>query len=171
VAQHERRQGLGDGVQVRASRAVGGVDLDDAHGPWEHGAVGEAPVRIDKWLWAARLYKTRGLAAEAVTGGRVHVDGHAVKPSRDVRPGDRLEVTTGPVRRRLVVLGTAERRGPAPEAALLYEETPESREARERQRAESRVAGQQSADLGARPTKRDRRRYERATGGRGGRSS
>ena len=120
-------------------------------------------VRIDKWLWAARLFKTRGLAADAVKGGRVHVDGHAVKPSREVRPGERLEVTLGSERLALVVRDVAERRGPAPAAALLYEETAESREARERHRAERRLAGAQRVDLGARPTKRDRRRYERAT--------
>ena len=125
-------------------------------------------VRVDKWLWAARLFKTRGLAADAAKGGRVHVDGHAVKPSREVRPGERLEVTLGSERLVLVVLGVAERRGPAASAALLYEETAESREARERHRAERRVAGAQRMDLGARPTKRDRRRYERATRRRGG---
>ena len=123
------------------------------------------PVRIDKWLWAARLAKTRALAAEAVKGGRVHVNGHAVKPSRDVRPGDRLDVTTGPVRLSVVVRDTAERRGPASEAALLYDETPESRETRERFRAERRLAQPPAPERGAgRPTKRDRRRFEQATG-------
>jgi ribosome-associated heat shock protein Hsp15 len=120
------------------------------------------PVRVDRWLWAARLVKTRGLAAEAVKGGRVKVNGRAVKASRDVRPGDLLEVSSGAVRRTLVVLGTAERRGPAREAQLLYEETPESVAARERAAAERKVAGQAVVDLGGRPTKRDRRRYERS---------
>jgi ribosome-associated heat shock protein Hsp15 len=108
--------------------------------------------------------KTRGLAADAVKGGRVRVNGQPVKPSRELRPGDRLEVTSGPLRRTVVVRGTAPRRGPASEATQLYEETPESIEARERQLAESRVARPQ--DLGARPTKRDRRRYERSAGSR-----
>ena len=119
-------------------------------------------VRVDKWLWAARLVKTRALAAEAVKGGRVHVNGRAIKPSREVRPGDRLEITTGQVRREVVVLGLAARRGPAREAALLYEETRESVEARERAAAERKAAGQSVMNLGARPTKRDRRRYDKA---------
>ena len=127
----------------------------------------DQPVRVDKWLWAARLVKTRSLAADAVKGGRVHVNGHAVKPSRELRPGDEVEVTIGQVRRTVVVLATAERRGPASEAALLYEETEESIAERERAAAERRVAGQSVVNLGARPTKRDRRRFERtARGGR-----
>jgi ribosome-associated heat shock protein Hsp15 len=124
-------------------------------------------VRVDKWLWAARLVKTRGIAAEAVKGGRVHVNGQAVKPSRDLRPGDRVEITASAVRRTVVVRALAERRGPAREAALLYEETPESIEAREQAAAERRAAGQSAVNLGGRPTKRDRRRYEQATRRRG----
>src|SRR3954452_7029692 len=121
------------------------------------------PVRIDKWLWAARLFKTRGLAAEAVKGGRVHVNGAAVKPSRDVRVGDRLEVTLGPVPRVVDVRGTSDRRGPAREAALLYDETPGSVAAREAYAEQRRLMGPAPAlpDRGGRPTKRDRRRYER----------
>jgi ribosome-associated heat shock protein Hsp15 len=127
----------------------------------------DEPVRVDKWLWAARLVKTRALAAEAVKGGRVHVNGRAVKPSRDLRAGDELEVTIGQVRRTVVVLGTAERRGPAREAALLYEEPPESVAERERAAAERRAAGQSVVNLGGRPTKRERRRFEKtARGGR-----
>ncbi len=127
-----------------------------------------APVRIDKWLWAARLAKTRALAAEAVKGGRVHVNGHAVKPSKEVRAGDRLEVTLGQgTRLAVVVRGLSERRGPASEAQLLYEETPESREARERVAAERRLAAEQVADRGGgRPTKRDRRRFDRSAASR-----
>ena len=124
-------------------------------------------VRVDKWLWAARLVKTRGIAADAVKGGRVHVNGRAVKPSRELRPGDRVEITAGALRRTVVVRAVAERRGPAREAALLYEETPESIEARERAAAERRAAGQSAVNLGGRPTKRDRRRYEQATRRRG----
>jgi ribosome-associated heat shock protein Hsp15 len=123
-------------------------------------------VRIDKWLWVARLVKTRGLAAEAVKGGRVHVNGRAIKPSREVGPGDRLEVTSARVRREVVVRGVAERRGPASEAALLYEETEASREAREQAAAERRLTASHAATSGARPTKRDRRRLERTTGSR-----
>jgi ribosome-associated heat shock protein Hsp15 len=127
------------------------------------------PVRIDKWLWAARIVKTRGLAAEAVKGGRVQINGQRVKPSKDVTAGDRLEITLGQTRLVLDVVGTAQRRGPASDAALLYEETPESRAERERQRAERRLAAQPDARGGARPTKRDRRRFNATPGGRRGR--
>jgi ribosome-associated heat shock protein Hsp15 len=122
-------------------------------------------VRIDKWLWASRLLKTRSLAAEAVKAGRVQVNGARVKPSREVGPGDELEVTIGQVRRTVVVLGVAERRGPAKVAALLYEETPESVAARELAAERARLASPPpGADLGARPTKRDRRRLDDARG-------
>ena len=115
-------------------------------------------MRVDKWLWTARLFKTRGLAAGAVTGGRVHVNGIAVKPSRDIGPGDELQVTIGQVRRTVVVRGAAERRVSATEAAKLYDETPESIAERERQAQLRRLAG--PINFGARPTKRDRRRYD-----------
>jgi ribosome-associated heat shock protein Hsp15 len=121
-------------------------------------------MRIDKWLWTARLFKTRSLASSAVTGGRVHVDGVAVKPSRDVRPGDELEITFGAGRRTVVVRGAAERRVSAAEAAHLYEETAESIAERDRQAELRRLAGPMTT--GARPTKRDRRRYESGRGGR-----
>jgi ribosome-associated heat shock protein Hsp15 len=127
-------------------------------------------VRVDKWLWAARLLKTRSLAAEAVKGGRVQVNGQRVKASREVGAGDELELTVGQTRRVVIVRAVAERRGPAKEAVLLYEETPASVAARElaaeRRRLESPPPG---ADLAGRPTKRDRRRFEASRGGRGGR--
>jgi ribosome-associated heat shock protein Hsp15 len=119
------------------------------------------PVRVDKWLWAARLLKTRALAAEAVKGGRVHVNGSAVKPSRDLRPGDLLELTLGPRRLAVVVRATSERRGPAKEAALLYEETPESLAAREQYGEQRRLERIAEPDYGGRPTKRDRRKLAR----------
>ena len=121
-------------------------------------------VRIDKWLWVTRLMKTRTDAADAVKGGRVHVNGEPVKPSRAVHPGDRLDITKGTVRMSVVVRALAERRGPAREAALLYEETEESRTTREAQATERRLARPPVANLGGRPTKRDRRRYEQARG-------
>jgi ribosome-associated heat shock protein Hsp15 len=122
-------------------------------------------VRVDRWLWAARIFKTRALAVEALDGGRVHVNGRRVKPSKDVAPGDVLEVTLAQGRRmELTVRGTAERRGPAKEAALLYEETEASIEARERHAAEMRMAGPPGDRGGARPTKRDRRRLEATRG-------
>lgn len=128
------------------------------------------PARIDKWLWAARLVKTRTLAAEAVAGGRVELNGQRVKPSKGVRPGDRLEITLGQTRMALVICGTSPRRGPASEAALLYEETAESRETRERQAAERRLARPPTPDPGGRPTKRDRRRFDATRGARRGRA-
>jgi len=121
-------------------------------------------VRVDKWLWAARLVKTRALAAEAVSGGRVHVNGQAVKPSKDVKPGDRLEITVGQFRKTVDILALAERRGPAAAAALLYEETPESQKAREDAAAQRRLNAHITPDLGGRPTKRDRRRFDQTRG-------
>ena len=117
-------------------------------------------VRIDRWLWAVRLFRTRSAATEAVLGGRVHLNGGRVKPAKDVSRGDRLVVTVGDVRRELVVRGVAERRGPAAVAATLYEETPESVALREQRALERRLARPLGADLGARPTKQDRRRLE-----------
>ena len=117
-------------------------------------------VRVDKWLWAARFFKTRGAATEAVLGGHVQVNGARVKPARDVAVGDRLEITRSRERWTVVVTGLADRRGPASLAAGLYEETPESAEERSRRRDERRVARPLGADLSARPTKRDRRRLD-----------
>lgn len=117
-------------------------------------------VRIDKWLWAARFFKTRSLATEAVQGGRVHVDGARVKPARDVRIGDRIEVPFGDGTMAVVVRALADKRGPAARAALLYDETDESRERRERERAQRVMAPPPGADLHGRPSKRDRRRIE-----------
>jgi ribosome-associated heat shock protein Hsp15 len=117
-------------------------------------------MRVDKWLWAARFYKTRSLATEAVTGGRVHVNDARVKAAREVRVGDTIELTTGAVRRTVIVRALSERRGPAAEASKLYEETPESIAAREQAALERRAARPLGADLGARPTKLDRRRLE-----------
>lgn len=115
-------------------------------------------MRVDKWLWTARLFKTRPLAAEAVSGGRVHVNGNPVKPSREVVPGDRIDLTIGPVRRTVIVRGAAERRVSPAQVPGLYDETPESVAERERRSEQRRLGAPVS--LGARPTKRDRRRYE-----------
>jgi ribosome-associated heat shock protein Hsp15 len=115
-------------------------------------------MRVDKWLWTARLFKTRALAAEAVKGGRVHVNGVAAKPSREVGPGDELTMTLGPLRRTVIVRAEAERRVSATEATQLYDETPESVAERERQAELRRLGG--PVGLGERPTKRDRRRYD-----------
>jgi ribosome-associated heat shock protein Hsp15 len=116
--------------------------------------------RIDKWLWAARFAKTRTAATDLVLAGHVKVGGERVKPAREVGPGDTLEIRLGPSRRTVVVTGVAERRGPAKVAATLYEETPESREEREQLALERRLARPLGADLGARPTKQERRRLD-----------
>lgn len=115
-------------------------------------------MRADRWLWTARLFKTRALAAEAIKGGRVHVNGVAVKPSHEIKLGDELRVTVGQVRRTVIVRGAAERRVSAPQAAALYDETADSIAERERQAELRRLSG--PLDLGGRPTKRDRRRYD-----------
>jgi ribosome-associated heat shock protein Hsp15 len=117
-------------------------------------------VRIDRWLWVARFFKTRSVATDAVAGGRVHLNGARVKPAKDVRPGDTVEVTIGDTRREVVVLAVAERRGPASVAQSLYAETPDSVARREQRDVERRVARPLGADLGARPTKQNRRRLE-----------
>src|SRR2546421_431543 len=117
-------------------------------------------VRIDKWLWAARFFKNRGAATEAVHGGRVHVDGERVKPSKEIRAGDMIEVTIRDLRWTVTVKGVAEKRGPASAAAALYEETEESRAAREQRALERRLSRPLGAELGERPTKQARRRLD-----------
>ena len=115
-------------------------------------------LRLDKWLWAARLYKTRSLAAEEVAKGRVSLNGQPAKPAREVRAGDVLQLRQGPVQRTLEVRGISAQRGPAPVAQLLYAETPDSLAAREAAAARRRM-GVEPADTLAegRPTKRARR--------------
>jgi ribosome-associated heat shock protein Hsp15 len=124
------------------------------------------PVRIDKWLWAARFFKNRTLAADAVKGGKVEINGARVKASKDVHVGDELLITIGTVRRTVHVRGTLDRRGPASVARQLYEETPESIARREEQALQRRMAPPLGADMGMRPTKRDRRRLEATPGAR-----
>lgn len=115
-------------------------------------------MRVDKWLWAARFFKTRALAATAVTGGKVHVDGVRVKPARQVRVGHTLTITRGETTMAVVVARLVLMRGPAPEAQLMYTETDASRDAREASRARRRA---ERADgeftAGGRPDKRGRR--------------
>lgn len=115
-------------------------------------------VRLDKWLWAARFYRTRSLAAQAIDAGHVRVEGTRVKPAHVLRPSDRVLVRKGDLAWEVAVVGTSERRGPAPEAARLYRETAESAAARERVVGERRAA--RGAVTPGRPTKRDRRRLE-----------
>jgi ribosome-associated heat shock protein Hsp15 len=117
-------------------------------------------VRVDKWIWAARFAKTRSAATDLVLAGHVRVGGERVKPAREVASGDTIEIRLGMVRRVVVVTGLADRRGPAKVAATLYEETPASREERERIAAERRLVRPLGADLGGRPTKQERRRLD-----------
>lgn len=118
-------------------------------------------VRIDKWLWAGRFFKTRSLASDAVSGGKVKLNGAAAKPAREVKPGDRLEIHNGDTRWEVIIQALSEKRGPAPEARLLYEETAESIAAREAEQQRRKFTVEPAADLHGRPTKRDRRQLQR----------
>jgi ribosome-associated heat shock protein Hsp15 len=110
--------------------------------------------RLDKWLWAARFYKTRSLAADAIAGGKVHWNAQTVKPAREVKPGDELEISAGELRWTVIVRGLNHQRRPAPEARLLYEETPESAARRQRLEESRRLAPVPGAGLRGRPTKK-----------------
>ena len=115
-------------------------------------------VRLDKWLWAARFFKTRGLSSDEIGKGRVSVNGQLAKPSREVRVGDNIALRLNQVERIVVVKDTSNVRGPAPVAQALYEETPESVERRQRAAAERRAGVEPAHSLEqGRPTKRDRR--------------
>ena len=120
-------------------------------------------LRIDKWLWAARFYKTRSLAAEEIGKNRVQVNGQDAKASREVKLGDRVRLRQGHVEREVVVRGVSATRGPAPVAQQLYEETPESLHAREVAAQQRRVAMEPALSIEqGRPTKRDRRQMDKA---------
>jgi len=121
-------------------------------------------VRIDKWLWAARFFKTRALAAEAVNGGKVHLDGQRIKAARTVRLGDVYELQRGWERMTIVVRGLSARRGPASEARELYEETAESIERREREAEQRRLARLQRPVMDHRPNKKERRQLRSFSG-------
>ena len=115
-------------------------------------------MRLDKWLWAARFYKTRALAVDDIAKGRVSVNGQAAKPSRDLRAGDTLALRQGPVQRTVVVKALSAQRGPAPVAQTLYEETADSLAARSREAEARRLAAEPALSIEqGRPTKRDRR--------------
>jgi ribosome-associated heat shock protein Hsp15 len=110
--------------------------------------------RIDKWLWAARFFKTRSLAAAAVDGGRVKWNAQHVKPARELKPGDELEIVAGEVRWMVIVRGLNGQRRPAPEARLLYDESLESAARRLQQQEIRKLAPMPGADLKGRPTKK-----------------
>jgi ribosome-associated heat shock protein Hsp15 len=118
-------------------------------------------VRLDKWLWAARFYKTRSLATDAVDGGKVKLNGAAVKPAKDVKPGDRLHIRSGEQDWEVIVQGLNEQRRPAAEARLLYAETPESAQARAAAAELRKLAPTPQPEQKGRPTKRDRRQLVR----------
>jgi ribosome-associated heat shock protein Hsp15 len=118
---------------------------------------GSEPVRVDKWLWSARFFKTRALAAEAIAGGRVEVGGHRVKPGRDVRIGDVVRLRIGPYVHVVTVRALSRHRGPALEAARLYVEDPATRAEREKLREQHRLAAHAFAYGEGKPTKKQRR--------------
>ena len=117
-------------------------------------------MRIDKWLWAARFFKTRSLAQQAVVGGRVRLNGTRTKPAHELKAGDMLDIRVGDWRWELKVIALSDKRGPAEEARKLYEETEASRAERQRRGDLRRWGTEPAAALKGRPTKRDRRRIE-----------
>ena len=117
-------------------------------------------MRLDKWLWAARFFRTRSLAQQAVAGGRVQLNGERTKRAHEVRVGDGIDVRVGDRRWQVVVKALSERRGPAEEARRLYDETAASRAERERRQDLRRWGAEPAASLKGRPTKRDRRLLE-----------
>ena len=120
-------------------------------------------LRIDKWLWAARFYKTRSLASEEIDKGRVHVNGVAVKPARELKAGDTVQLRSANISRSVTVLAISDKRGPAPVAALLFAETPESIAARAAAAEQRRLAPEPALSQSqGRPTKRDRRDTQQA---------
>lgn len=122
-------------------------------------------VRLDKWLWAARFFKTRGLAATAVAGGKVHVNGSRAKPAKHVQVGDALRVRIGPYDWFVTVRAVTERRGSARDAQLLYDESPEGRAARERLAEAHKIAPAPAYQGKGRPTKKERRELQRLEDG------
>lgn len=119
-------------------------------------------VRLDKWLWAARFYKTRSLAADEIGKHRIQVNGQDAKASREVKPGDRICLRQGHAQREVVVLGLSVVRGPAPVAQQLYEETQQSIESRQAEAQQRRLAAEPALSIAqGRPTKRDRRQMDK----------
>jgi ribosome-associated heat shock protein Hsp15 len=120
-----------------------------------------AKVRLDKWLWAARFFKTRAIAAEAVETGKVEVNGERAKRAKQLQAGDKVRVRLGPYYHLVTVRGTSERRGPASVAAKLYEEDAEGRKAREAMQVQVKAAQSSFGYESGRPTKKDRREIEK----------
>ncbi len=126
--------------------------------------MSESKVRIDKWLWAARFYKTRALASEAVNGGKVHLQGQRIKASRAVKIDDTYEIQRGFDRLEIVVKALADRRGSASIAQTLYRETESSINRREKESEQRKLARLQRPVLDHRPSKKERRRFRDLTG-------
>ncbi len=126
--------------------------------------MSESKVRIDKWLWAARFYKTRALASEAVNGGKVHLQGQRIKASRTVKIDDTYEIQRGFDRLEIVVKALADRRGSASIAQTLYRETESSINRREKESEQRKLARLQRPVLDHRPSKKERRRFRDLTG-------
>ena len=118
-------------------------------------------MRLDKWLWAARFFKTRTLATDAINGGKVQVNGARIKAARELKVDERLEISNGEVRWEVIVKALSDKRGPASEARQLYEGTEASAKNREAQRDNRKLQADPAADLQGRPTKRDRRQLNR----------
>jgi ribosome-associated heat shock protein Hsp15 len=121
-------------------------------------------VRIDKWLWAARFFKTRSLATDAVDTGRVRLDGERIKPARPVKIDDILTIDNGAETWQVIVQGISDQRGPAPVARLLYQETDTSVEKRENDLEARKLYREPGSTIKGRPTKRDRRQLSKAGG-------
>jgi ribosome-associated heat shock protein Hsp15 len=117
-------------------------------------------MRIDKWLWAARFFKTRSIAQSAIAAGQVKLEGTRVKPSQAIRIGDPLSIRIGETQWAVTVKGLSDKRGPAEAARKLYEETPESLAERQRQHDARRFSPEPALSIKGRPTKRDRRRLD-----------
>lgn len=127
-------------------------------------AVNDTKVRLDKWLWAARFFKTRAIASKAVTAGRVHLDRQRVKPSRPVQVDDCYEISRGQDRLEIIVLKLSERRGSATIAQTLYQETGASIQRREHEVEQRKLAAMQRPLSERRPNKQERRRIRQFTG-------
>ncbi|MGB0721053.1 MAG: RNA-binding S4 domain-containing protein [Gammaproteobacteria bacterium] len=139
-------------------------DSNYATQPHQALAATDASIRLDKWLWAARFFKTRGLATEAIAGGHVHLNGARTKPARSVKAGDRLRIRKGDLEWRITIIGISEKRRPAQEARSLYDEDDSSRAARQRYQELKRLAQATTPGSEGRPDKRDRRRIRQFRG-------
>lgn len=127
--------------------------------------MNERSVRLDRWLWAARFFKTRALSAAAIAGGKVHVNGTRAKPAKQLQVGAELRVRVGPYEWLVTVRALSERRGPPRDAQRLYDESPAGREARERLAEAHKIAPAPTYQGKGRPTKKERRELQRLEGG------